>query len=391
MRNKRIGVLTGTRAEYGLLRHLMSAIHAESDMQLQLFVTGSHLVPQFGSTVDEIIADGFVIDETIDMLLASDTPAATVKSLGLGIIGFADALARQQPDMVIVLGDRYEALGFAQAAALMQIPIIHLHGGEVSEGAVDDVLRHAITKLSSWHVVSAESHRRRVIQLGEAPDRVFNFGAIGLDRRRLDDVMAETELKQELGLAEQDTYVVVTYHPATALTYENPLETFQVIVTTLLTTTTHKLIISYPNADARGREIINAIDQFKSDYPARIIITPSLGERRYLSAVRFSQFVIGNSSSGLIEAPALGVPTINVGERQKGRLHGESVINTNVTAASIEAAITLATSDKFKHQVRQMPLVYGAGNICERIIKLIRNVPMIRTKSFYDIELDDIP
>ncbi len=386
---KKIGVFTGTRADYGLLRFLMQEIVDDQALELILFASGSHLSTQFGYTINAITADGFVVNESVDMLLSSDTRAATVKSLGVGLLGFADALERQKPDLVIVLGDRYEALGFAQASSLMGVPIMHLHGGEISEGALDDAMRHAITKLSTWHVVSAEEHRRRVVQLGESPNRVFNFGALGLDENRLKNVLSRKDLMQFLGLNVKDEFALITYHPATAVPNENYKSSFNNLIKALLSSTRLKLVVTYPNADANSQAIFDDITYYRNTYQDRFIAVASLGEQRYLTAVKYSKFVIGNSSSGLIEVPAFKVPTINVGERQKGRLKGSSVIDCGVSQKEIEAAIQLVEDGNFRNRIKLLPEVFGSGKVCYKIVSLIKTLDINTRKSFYDIELKD--
>ena len=384
MKRIKVAVFTGTRAEYGLLYWLLKDINGAKDMQLQLLVSGTHLSPEFGYTVQQIEADGFDIAEKVEMLLSSDSAVGTVKSLGLGIIGYADALERLQPDLVVVLGDRYEALGVAQAAMLMGIPILHLHGGEITEGAYDDAIRHAITKFSFLHAVSTEEYRQRVIQLGEAPDRVKNVGAIGLDHLQRSSLMSRNELSESLDFDLSGDFALVTYHPVT-LADEPAEETFKNIIEALDTNSELKVIITYPNADTGGRKIIPIIEQYAAKHAKRVIVVPSLGQRRYLSAVKYATVVIGNSSSGIIEVPSFDVPTVNIGVRQQGRLAANSVIHCEPTAEAIKYALAAALEQKKSGALKAVENPYGKGDACGKIINMIRQSNLSVMKKFHDI------
>ena len=381
---KKVAVFTGTRAEYGLLYWLLKDIQSADDLTLQLLVSGSHLSPEFGHTIDQIKSDGFDIAETIEMLLSSDSAIGTVKSLGLGIIGYADALHRQRPDLLVVLGDRYEALGIAQAAMLMRVPVLHIHGGEITEGAYDDAIRHALTKLSLLHVTSTESYRRRVIQLGEAPDRVKNAGAIGLDHLKRSELMSREELSESIDFPLDDDFAVLTYHPVT-LAKEPPEETFLNITRALDAYPKLKVIMTYPNADDGGRKIIPLIEAYAEKYRNWIKVVPSLGQRRYLSAVKHAKVVIGNSSSGIIEVPSFHVPTVNIGARQLGRLASKSVINSVATEEGIQQAIQKAIELSESGTVQSFTNPYGQGNASAQILNLIRTSDLKIVKQFYDL------
>lgn len=338
---RKLCVVTGTRAEYGLLKHLMHAIKQSHDFQLQLVVCAAHLLPQQGNTKQEIIADGFSIDAEIDMLLASNTPLAVAKATGLGLLGFADAFARLQPDAVVLLGDRFEALAAAQAAFLQRIPVIHLHGGELTLGALDDAIRHAITKLSVLHFVAHEDYARRVRQLGEEDWRVQVVGPMVADALTQLTWLSRDGLAQDLGLNPDKRWVLLTYHPET-LGSQDDIEAVDAIYEAL-----HRqlpdaeYIWTYPNMDAGGERILSwLLAKAKTDN--RVKAVSSLGQQRYLSVMKESIAVIGNSSSGLLEAPLLGVPTINMGQRQTGRLKAESVLDCVANAAMITDAIQQA-------------------------------------------------
>lgn len=384
---KKVAVFTGTRAEYGLLYWLLKDIQTADDLTLQLLVSGSHLSPEFGHTVDQIKSDGFEVAENIEMLLSSDSAVGTVKSLGLGIIGYADALERQKPDILIVLGDRYEALGITQAAMLMRIPVLHIHGGEITEGAYDDAIRHAITKLSLIHATSTESYRKRVIQLGEAPERVSNVGAIGLDHLQRSDFMSRDELSESLDFSLDSDFAILTYHPVT-LAKEPAEDTFLNITKALDAYPNLKVIVTYPNADDGGRKIIPLIESYGEKNRERVKVVSSLGQRRYLSAVKHSRLVIGNSSSGIIEVPSFHVPTVNIGARQSGRLASKSVINCAATAEGIQQALLKAIELSKSENFTSFTNPYGQGNASEKILSLIRKTDLKSMKTFYDFDIE---
>lgn len=387
MKNKNVAVFTGTRADYGLLFWLLKDIQNDPELTLQLLVTGSHLSGQFGNTYQKIEKDGFVIDEKIEILLSSNTPAAVAKSIGLGVLGFTDALVRLKPDIMVILGDRYEALAAAQTAMVLGIPILHLHGGEISEGAYDDNIRHAITKLSYVHGVSSEVHRKRVIQLGEAPERVFTVGALGLDHLKKSTLMSLEALSASLDFALSSPYIVVTYHPVTAA-HEDPRTSMCAILKALDNYPRLQVILTYPNADHGGQEIIPLLEAYRSKAPERVLTIPSLGHIRYLSAVKHCVAVVGNSSSGIIEVPSFDVPTVNVGVRQKGRLAAKSVINCHTTTHEICDAIDVALEKKYKAAGEKIVNPYGQGHSSEKVLKIIKRVRAPAFKTFFDVEVD---
>ena len=377
---KKVAVFTGTRAEYGLLYWLLHDIRADNDLQLQLLVSGSHLSPEFGHTYQQIEADGFDISAKIEILLSSDSAVGTVKSMGLALIGLADTLARLQPEVLVILGDRFEALAAAQSAMLMKVPVLHLHGGEISEGATDDAIRHAISKLSYLHATSTEAYRQRVIQLGEAPERVHNVGAIGLDHLTRSNLLNKTELAQALNFQLTQPFFVVTYHPVT-LADEPAQASFAALLAALDKFPGHQIILTYPNADEGGRQIMSMLQQYAANQPLRVLAIKSLGQLRYLSAVKHAAAVIGNSSSGIIEVPAFNVPTVNIGSRQQGRLAAPSVLHCSATESAIEAAITKALN----HPVTNNSNPYGQGDASGKVIQMIKQLQFNPVKTFYDL------
>ncbi|MEZ8144268.1 UDP-N-acetyl-D-glucosamine 2-epimerase, UDP-hydrolysing [Enterovibrio norvegicus FF-454] len=386
---KKVAVFTGTRAEYGLLFWLLKDIQSDPDLILQLLVSGMHLSPEFGETYKQIEKDGFNIEEKIEILLSSDSPIGIAKSMGLGVLGFTDALARLSPDVLVILGDRFEALSAAQTAMILRIPIIHLHGGEITEGAYDDAIRHAITKLSYLHGTSTDEYRQRVIQLGESPERVKNVGAIGLDHLNRTSFMTVSELAESLDFEITAPYFVVTYHPVT-LGDEAPKHGFQELLDALDEHPEYQVILTYPNADDGGRQIIPLLEAYAKSQPKRVLAIPSLGQARYLSSVKHASAVIGNSSSGIIEVPAFDVPTVNIGSRQKGRLAAKSVINADATKASISAAIRLAVSRNYKANSENIINPYGQGDSSKLVIEMIKGLSFEPCKSFFDVNIEEI-
>lgn len=385
--HKKVAVFTGTRAEYGLLFWLLKDIQSDPDLTLQLLVSGMHLSPEFGDTYKQIEKDGFQIDEKIEILLSSDSPVGTAKSMGLGVLGFADALSRLAPDVLVILGDRFEALAAAQTAMILRIPIIHLHGGEITEGAYDDAIRHAITKLSYLHGTSTDEYRNRVIQLGESPERVKNVGAIGLDHLNRGSFMTISELSESLNFDLTGPYFVVTYHPVT-LGDESPEDSFQDLLDALDEYPNHQIILTYPNADDGGRRIIPMLEAYAAKQPKRVLAIPSLGQIRYLSSIKHAAAVIGNSSSGIIEVPAFDVPTVNIGSRQKGRLAAKSVLDTSATKESIDTAIKLAVDRKYKVKGEMIENPYGQGDSSKQVVKMIKGLRFEPCKSFFDVNIE---
>jgi len=382
---RKICVITGTRAEFGLLRPLIALIAKDEELQLQLIATGMHLSPEFGYTLDEIIAAGFVVDKKVECLLSSDTAVGVSKTIALAISGFADAFEALQPDLVLVLGDRTEILGAVIAAGIANIPIAHLHGGETTEGAYDEAIRHSITKFSHLHFTSTEAYRKRVIQLGEQPEMVFNVGAIGLDAVKKLKLLNKEEFENSIGFKLKKRNVLITYHPVT-LEKEAPIQTFENILQALDELSETGLIFTHANSDKNGRVINKMITEYVEIHRDKAVAFKSLGQLRYLSALQFVDFVIGNSSSGILEVPAFCIPTINIGDRQKGRICNESVINSNNSLEDIEKSITFALDKQFRETIQQQEMLYGNGTAAEKILKVIKEHTIISLKKpFYDI------
>ena len=383
---RKICVITGTRAEFGLLRPLIELIANDRELQLQLIATGMHLSPEFGYTLNEITEAGFMVDKKVECLLSSDSSIGVSKTIALAISGFADVLAELTPDLVVVLGDRTEILGAVIATAMANIPIAHLHGGETTEGAYDEAIRHSITKFSHLHFTSTEAYRKRVIQLGEHPDTVFNVGAIGLDAIKKLPLLDKASFEQAIGFKLKERNILITYHPVT-LEKEAPIETFENILTALDELTDTALIFTHANSDKNGRIINRMITEYVSSHKDKAVEFKSLGQLRYLSALQYVDFVIGNSSSGILEVPAFYIPTINIGDRQKGRICNESVINSNNSLEDIKKSITFALDKTFREKIQQQELLYGNGTAAGKILQIIKEHNHISIKkSFYNID-----
>lgn len=386
---KRIGIMTGTRAEYGLLKSLMQEINKDNDLELYLIVSGMHLSPEFGMTYKEIEEDGFRINAKVEMLLSSDSPAGISKSIGLGVIGFADEFQRADLDMLILLGDRYEALSAAICALVMRIPIAHLHGGELTEGAIDEGIRHSITKMSYLHFTSTEQYRNRVIQLGENPERVFYVGALGVENIKKINLMTKEELERSIHFEIDENTVIVTYHPVT-LENNTVEEQFLNLLEVLDRNPKIRMIFTKANADTNGRIVNELIDKYAAQNSERACAFVSLGQKRYLSALKYCRIVIGNSSSGIIEAPSFGKPIINIGDRQKGRICADSVINCGYTQQEIQQAMETALTKEFENKASNCRNPYEKENTAANIISVIKdyllNDKIKLKKGFYDIK-----
>ena len=386
---KRIGIMTGTRAEYGLLKPLMQEINKDNDLELYLIVSGMHLSPEFGMTYQEIEEDGFQMNAKVEMLLSSDSPAGISKSIGLGVIGFADEFQRADLDMLILLGDRYEALSAAICAMVMRIPIAHLHGGELTEGAIDEGIRHSITKMSYLHFTSTEQYRNRVIQLGENPERVFYVGALGVENIKKINLMTKEELERSIHFEIDENTVIVTYHPVT-LENNTVEEQFLNLLKVLDRNPKIRMIFTKANADTNGRIVNELIDKYAAQNSERACAFMSLGQKRYLSALKYCRIVIGNSSSGIIEAPSFGKPIINIGDRQKGRICADSVINCGYTQQEIQQAMETALTEEFENKARNCRNPYEKENTAANIISVIKdyllNDKIKLKKGFYDIK-----
>ncbi|MDF2529667.1 MAG: UDP-N-acetyl-D-glucosamine 2-epimerase, UDP-hydrolyzing [Gammaproteobacteria bacterium] len=385
MHKRKIAVVTGSRAEYGLLQHLMHEIAKDQDLELQVIVTGMHLSPEFGLTYQNIEQDGFSISAKVESLLSSDTDVGITKSLGLGVIGFADAYADLKPELVVLLGDRYEILAAAQAALLARIPIAHLHGGETTEGAYDEAIRHCISKMAYLHFVAAETYRNRVIQLGEQPGKVFNFGALALDNLANLKLLDKAEWGQKLDFSPGPLNFLITYHPVT-LGEKSSAESFNELLSALQHFPQAHILFTKANADTDGRIINQLIEQYVAKHPDRMKLYSNLGSLKYLSSIKHVDVVIGNSSSGLIEVPYFLKPTVNIGDRQKGRLKPNTVIDCTDDQNEIIKAIETALKQN-PISKEQVNWVYGIpGAVAKKIKQELKQADLgqIR-KSFYDL------
>ncbi|MCD8268485.1 MAG: UDP-N-acetylglucosamine 2-epimerase, partial [Parabacteroides sp.] len=372
---RKVCVITGSRAEYGLLSSLMQKIKDSDDLVLQVIATNMHLSPEFGLTYREIEKDGFTIDKKVEMLLSSDTANATAKSVGLGTIGFADAYSDLSPDIIVVLGDRYEILAAVSAALFYQIPVAHLHGGEITEGAYDDPIRHAITKMSHLHFTSTEEYRKRVIQLGESPDRVFNVGAIGLDNIKTCKFLSKEELEKSLGFELGEKSLLVTYHPVT-LENDTARQQCNNLLNVLDRHPEYRIVFILPNSDTGGRAIIDCIQNFVSRNKNRAVSFSSLGKIRYLSALNYISAVIGNSSSGILEVPSFGIPTLDIGDRQKGRISAASVVHCGTTMEDINMGFNRLFSEEIMLVAKDRKNPYEKRGTVESIIKVLKSYPL---------------
>ena len=385
---RKIAVVTGTRAEYGLLYWIIKAIHEDSELQLQLIVTGMHLSPEFGLTVAEIEKDGFPIVDRVEMLLSSDTEIAIATSMGLGMIGFAKTYDRLRPDIILVLGDRFEILSAVSASVPFRIPVAHIHGGESTEGVIDEPIRHAITKMSHLHFTSTERYKERVVQMGEQPENVYCFGAPGLDNVQRLNLMSKEEVSSKLMLPPDKKIGVVTYHPVTL-----DKNTAKDQITELLEALEDYVNIFWaftlPNADTEGRIIIREIREFVSKNKEKGNVFTSLGQINYLSLLAHADLMVGNSSSGLVEAPSFELPVVNIGDRQRGRIRAQNVIDVpECSKTAIVEAIDKAKNDDFNELLKGMMNPYGEGGASEKITEKLKTIsldePLIK-KKFYEI------
>jgi len=381
---KKICVVTGTRAEYGLLRWVIEGIRQSSELDLQLIATGMHLSPEFGMTVEAIEEDGFKIDRKVEMLLSSDTAVGVTKSMGLGMIGFADALSELKPDLMLVLGDRYEIFAAAASAMIARIPIAHLHGGETTEGAFDEAIRHSITKISHLHFVAAEEYRRRVIQLGELPEHVFNVGGLGIDNILRLKLLTRDELEEALNFKLEKRNLLITFHPVT-LEQNTSAQQMDELLAALAELKDTGLIFTMPNADTEGRILFHQVEAFCAKHSQARAYT-SLGQLRYLSCLQHVDGVVGNSSSGLTEVPSFNKGTINIGDRQRGRLRAASVIDCQPERKSISMAISQLFTSAFRTTLSKVENPYGNGGASELILSILedQSFETLLKKSFLD-------
>ena len=384
---RKICIVTGTRAEYGLLFWLMKELQEDADLELQIIVTGMHLSPEFGLTYWQIEEDGFRIDKKIEMLLSSDTPIGISKSMGLAMVGFAEALEELKPDIIVLLGDRFEIFCAASTACISRIPIAHIHGGETTQGAVDEALRHSISKMSHLHFTSTEVYRKRVIQLGENPERVFNVGALGIENVRKLPLLSRKDLEKKIGFSLGQQCILVTFHPVT-LEKATAQTQFQNLLNAIDTIDGLHVIFTKANADTEGRIINWMIDEFvTAKKKTEAISFTSMGQLLYLSAMKHVDAVVGNSSSGIVEAPSFKVPTVNIGDRQKGRVQTDSIINCSPAEDAIIHAISKALSPGFKKLIQNTLNPYDHGNPVKNIINITKKFDLgnILMKKFHDI------
>ena len=385
--SRKICVVTGARSDYGLLRWVMRGICEAPELELQVVATGMHLSPEFGLTYREIERDGFTIDRKVETLLSSDTGQGIAKSLGVGLIGFGAVLSELKPDLLLVLGDRFEILAAVAAALVARIPVAHLHGGEVTEGSFDDAIRHSITKMSHLHFVAAESYRRRVIQLGEQPERVFLVGGLGIDNINQLALLDRAALEESLGFKLGARNLLITFHPATLEGNTSATAMGELLAALDILSDTH-LIFTMPNSDTEGRRLAAMVREFVAARPnARVY--DSLGDLRYLSCMKHVDGVVGNSSSALIEAPSLRKGAVNIGDRQRGRLRAASVIDCGNDRDSIAAAIARLYSPQFQASLGAVSNPYGDGHAAQKIVEILRRQTLecLLKKVFYDIEL----
>ena len=386
---RKIAVVTGTRAEYGLLYWIIKGIHEDPELELQLIVTGMHLSPEFGLTVKEIEKDGFPIAERVEMLLSSDTETAIATSMGLGMIGFAKAYEHLRPDVLVVLGDRFEIHAAVSASIPFRLPVAHIHGGESTLGAMDEQFRHAITKMSHIHFAATDQYRKRIIQMGELPKNVFCFGAPGLDNIYRLKLLNIEKLSEELKIPRNVKIGIVTFHP---VTLEKGSTRSQILELLEAIKEFEEIywVFTLPNADTEGRSITEKINNFVSEFPEKGRVFISLGQLRYLSLLKNAVLMVGNSSSGLVEAPSVELPVVNIGDRQRGRVRGKNVIDVpECKKEPIINSIYKALSPDFRNSLKGMKNPYGEGNASEKIVKILKTISLgegLIKKTFYEIQ-----
>lgn len=385
---RKICVITGTRAEYGLLYWVIKKIQDDKSLKLQIVATGMHLSPEFGLTYKQIEDDGFEITKKIEVLLSSDTPVGISKSMGLGMISFSESYQELNPDLILVLGDRFEIFSAISAAMISRIPVAHCHGGEATEGLIDESIRHSITKMSHIHFTSTEEYKKRVVQLGEQPKNVHNVGALGIENIKKLHLLSKSEFEKSINFKLDAKFtLIVTFHPVTLekSTAESQINS---LLEALEEISDLKIIFTLSNSDTDGRIINEKINNFVLLHPKQCVVFKSLGQLRYLSALKYVDAVVGNSSSGLIEAPSFKLATVNIGDRQKGRILADSVINCGIQKEAIKDSILKAISPEFKNKLKHITNPYEKGNSSEEIIHFIKNVPLndILKKNFYDLE-----
>lgn len=380
-----VTVITGARSDYGIYRPILERIVAHPALRLEVIVTGMHLSPEHGLTVRQIEQDGYPIRDRIECLTAADTPNAVAQAMGLGLIGFAQAYSRQRPELLLALGDRFEMFAAVQAALPFKIPVAHLHGGESTEGAIDEAIRHSLTKMSHYHFASTQTYADRIVQMGESPERVFVTGAPSLDNLRSVPLLSRDELRERHGLLIEEPPLLVTYHPVT-LEYEQT-EAQIAAVLSALEATGQPIIFTFPNADTSGRVIIQAIQQFAASHD-NVQIAVNLGTQGYFSVMHHAAAMVGNSSSGIIEAASFRLPVVNIGNRQRGRVQAANVINCDCDQDAVLIAIQRATSPIFRASLTNLVNPYGDGRASERIVSALATLPLgdgVLRKHFHDL------
>jgi len=389
MKKKKVCIVSGTRADYGLLRKLISLLNDSDKYELQFIVTGAHLSKKFGETYKEIEKDGFTINYKIDLHLSNDTPIGIGKSTSIGVIGFGEAFETLKPDLLIVLGDRYEILAAVISAMFARIPIAHLHGGELTEGAIDDGIRHSITKLSHTHFVSTEEYRNRVIQLGEDPNKVFNVGGLGVDSIKSEKLLSRSDLEKVLNIKFSKKNLLITFHPVT-LEKDSSSDQVSELLNALMELNDTTLIFTMPNADLGNNVIFNLIKYFVDNHEHAYSFN-SLGQQNYFSCISHVDAVVGNSSSGILEVPTFKKGTINIGDRQKGRVQAKSVINCSPTKSDIQRAIDYLYSNQFQNSLAKVKNPYGDGGASKRIINILNkiNFEKVIKKEFFDLKMSE--
>jgi GDP/UDP-N,N'-diacetylbacillosamine 2-epimerase (hydrolysing) len=383
---RKILVISGTRAEYGLMRWIIQYLHDDSDLELQIVATGMHLSPEFGLTFKTIIEDGFVINKKVEMLLSSDTSIGLSKSMGLGMISFAEVYNDLNPDVILVLGDRFEIFAAVASAMVSRIPVAHIHGGEATEGLIDEPIRHSITKMSHIHFTATEAYRNRVIQLGEQPDKVFYTGTPGLDNISKLRLYNKDEFEKSINFEIGEKCFLVTFHPVT-LEKGTSAHQFDELLEAIEYFNDYKVIFTLPNADTDGRIVIEKIQQYVSLNSNKSVAFTSMGQIRYLSALKYVSMVIGNSSSGLTEVPSFKIPTINIGDRQKGRIKADSVIDCLPSKEEIIKSISLGLSLEFQSKLPNIQNPYGSGGASKKIVEILKNIDLknVLKKQFHNI------
>ena len=384
--SKKVCVITGGRADYGLLRYTIEAIEKDTDLVLQLVVAGTHLESEYGLTIDEIVADGFPIDDTVQVLPEKDTALDVAYAFSRGVRGFATALRRLMPDLVLVLGDRYETMSAMVAATILHLPIAHCHGGEMTIGSMDEGFRHAITKMSHIHFTSTDDYRRRVIQLGEHPDTVINVGAFGLEGIERLGLFQRGELEKELGRKLGQKNILVTYHPETNAIESVP-EKFQTVLDVVDSFPDLTIFFTFSNSDEKGHLINQMIENYVRNNKDKAFVRPTLGQKLLFSLMHQIDGVVGNSSSGVIEAPAFGIGTINIGNRQEGRLYGASVINCQAEFSELNNALKRMLSPAFQRGLSYQTSPYKGGEVSKRVVSFLKKVNLvdIANKKFWDM------